>query len=79
MSIPSKPLLANDTQLRTNLDLIDGFEAIAENDAVPAFQPPIDAISFTDGFLAFKARKFEASAVFFFLKNGENRKDNSEN
>jgi hypothetical protein len=63
MSIPSKPFAANATQLLTKFDRIDGFDAIAENEAVPAFQPPIDANNFTDGFFDFKARKLETNAI----------------
>lgn len=57
-------MAVNATQLRIKLDLADGFEAIAEKDVVPAFQPPIDANSLTDGFLDFKARKLETSPGF---------------
>jgi len=74
MSIPSKPWSVNATQLLTNFDLVDGFEAIAENEAVPAFQPPIDASSFTDGFFVFKARKLETNAVFYYVRNKLNSK-----
>lgn len=34
---------------------------MAEKSAVPAFQPPIDAINFTDGFCDFKAKKPETA------------------